>query len=44
MSFRLPELGTSPQAPFPPVQQALRDPNGLLAWGGGLEPERLLRT
>lgn len=44
MSFRLPELGAEPGSPFPPVEQALRDPNGLLAWGGGLEPERLLRA
>src|SRR5687768_1163479 len=28
--------------PFPPVQQALRDPNGLLAAGGDLSPRRLL--
>jgi len=44
MSFRLPELGADPHSPFPPVEQALRDPNGLLAWGGGLEPERLVRA
>jgi len=28
--------------PFPPVEQALRSPNGLLAAGGDLMPERLL--
>src|SRR5919109_1872878 len=28
--------------PFPGVETALRDPNGLLAAGGGLAPERLL--
>src|SRR5688572_18451487 len=28
--------------PFPPVEGALRDPNGLLAAGGDLSPERLL--
>jgi len=28
--------------PFPPVELALRDPNGLLAAGGDLSPERLL--
>lgn len=28
--------------PFPPVRQALREPNGLLAGGGDLSPERLL--
>lgn len=28
--------------PFPPVEKALREPNGLLAAGGGLSPARLL--
>ena len=28
--------------PFPPVETALRDPNGLLAAGGDLSPQRLL--
>jgi leucyl/phenylalanyl-tRNA--protein transferase len=28
--------------PFPPIQAALKDPNGLLAAGGDLSPERLL--
>ncbi len=28
--------------PFPPVEQALREPNGLLAAGGDLSPQRLL--
>lgn len=28
--------------PFPPVDEALREPNGLLAIGGDLSPERLL--
>jgi leucyl/phenylalanyl-tRNA--protein transferase len=32
----------SPHDPFPPVDRALRDPNGLLAAGGDLSPERLL--
>jgi leucyl/phenylalanyl-tRNA--protein transferase len=31
-----------PADPFPPVQRALKDPNGLLAAGGGLSVERLL--
>jgi leucyl/phenylalanyl-tRNA--protein transferase len=44
MSLRLPELGADPLSPFPAAEQALREPNGLLAWGGGLEPERLLRA
>ena len=38
----LPQLGADPHAPFPPSSRALAAPNGLLAWGGGLEPERLL--
>ena len=28
--------------PFPPVEEALDDPNGLLAAGGDLSPERLI--
>ena len=28
--------------PFPPVERALREPNGLLAAGGDLSPERLV--
>lgn len=30
------------QTPFPPAERALREPNGLLAAGGDLSPERLL--
>ncbi len=30
--------------PFPPVEQALEEPNGLLAVGGDLSPSRLLRA
>jgi leucyl/phenylalanyl-tRNA--protein transferase len=33
-----------PHGPFPPVDYALRDPDGLLALGGDLAPERLLRA
>jgi leucyl/phenylalanyl-tRNA---protein transferase len=32
----------SPSDPFPPVESALQAPNGLLAAGGDLSPERLL--
>jgi leucyl/phenylalanyl-tRNA--protein transferase len=32
----------SPTDPFPPVEKALRDPNGLLCAGADLSPERLL--
>jgi leucyl/phenylalanyl-tRNA--protein transferase len=31
-----------PRDPFPPVESALKDPNGLLAAGGDLSPVRLL--
>src|SRR5262245_40015429 len=31
-----------PRDPFPPVETALTDPNGLLAAGGDLSPDRLL--
>lgn len=44
MSLRLPQLGAESDAPFPAAETALREPNGLLAFGGGLEPERLLRA
>jgi len=30
------------ETPFPPLQQALTDPNGLIAIGGDLQPERLI--
>lgn len=33
-----------PGDPFPPVETALRDPNGLLAAGGDLSTERLLQA
>ncbi len=42
MPIRLPELLRDPDTPFPPVEQALREPDGLLAWGGDLGPQRLL--
>ena len=32
------------QTPFPPVERALSDPDGLLAVGGDLSPRRLLRA
>jgi leucyl/phenylalanyl-tRNA--protein transferase len=38
----LPRLPEDPRAPFPPTQEALESPNGLLAWGGDLEPDRLM--
>lgn len=33
-----------PTTPFPPVELALQEPDGLLAVGGGLEPVRLLNA
>jgi leucyl/phenylalanyl-tRNA---protein transferase len=40
----LPALGGDPQAPFPPPDSALREPDGLLAVGGDLSPARLLNA
>ncbi len=40
--MRIALLGPEPDAPFPPVSQALREPDGLLAMGGDLSPQRLL--
>lgn len=34
----------NPSQPFPPLQKALRDPNGLLAIGGCLSSERLVNA
>ena len=39
-----PPLSPDPDAPFPPVETALRDPDGLLAVGGDLSPTRLLNA
>ena len=44
MSFRIHQLDPSPDAPFPPVDGALREPDGLLAMGGDLSPTRLLNA
>ncbi|WP_394005125.1 leucyl/phenylalanyl-tRNA--protein transferase [Luteimonas sp. WGS1318] len=41
MSLHLPRLDAAPDAPFPPVEQALRRPDGLLAFGGDLSLPRL---
>jgi Leu/Phe-tRNA-protein transferase len=40
----IPQLDADPGAPFPDSDQALTEPNGLLAWGGDLQPERLLNA
>ena len=37
-------LSPEPDAPFPPVEQALRQPDGLLAVGGDLTTNRLLNA
>lgn len=44
MSFRLSRLPADPTAPFPDPERALREPDGLLAFGGDLEPARLLNA
>lgn len=40
--IRIPILHAGVREPFPPVEAALEEPNGLLAAGGDLSPERLL--
>ncbi|TNW11510.1 leucyl/phenylalanyl-tRNA--protein transferase, partial [Xylella fastidiosa] len=35
-------LSPTPNTPFPPAEHALHEPNGLLAIGGDLTPQRLL--
>jgi leucyl/phenylalanyl-tRNA--protein transferase len=40
--IRIAVLRAGAHEPFPPVQNALADPDGLLAAGGDLNPERLL--
>jgi leucyl/phenylalanyl-tRNA--protein transferase len=37
-------LHPDPDAPFPPIEHALRYPDGLLAVGGDLSPQRLLNA
>lgn len=43
-SLQLPMLDDDPGSPFPPTSEALIRPNGLLAWGGDLHPDRLLNA
>lgn len=40
----IPILGTNPASPFPPTDQALDNPQGLLAVGGDLSPTRLINA
>lgn len=44
MTLRLPQLDEDPDAPFPAADMALREPDGLLAFGGDLSPRRLLNA
>lgn len=44
MTLRLPQLAPDPRAPFPPLDWALAEPDGLLAFGGDLAPERFLNA
>ena len=44
MSLHLPQLAPDPRAPFPPLDWALDEPDGLLAFGGDLAPERFLNA
>lgn len=44
MPIELPWLDADPDAPFPPVECALREPPGLLAAGGDLSVPRLLNA
>ena len=44
MSRRPALLATDPSAPFPAAENALREPDGLLAIGGDLSPQRLLNA
>ena len=44
MSLRIFQVDLDPDAPFPPVEDALAEPDGLLAFGGDLSPQRLLNA
>ena len=44
MSLRIAQLDDAADAPFPPVAQALAEPDGLLAFGGDLSSTRLLNA
>ena len=44
MPIRLPALSADPAAPFPAVELALREPDGLLAIGGDLSVTRLVNA
>ncbi|MBT8062907.1 MAG: leucyl/phenylalanyl-tRNA--protein transferase [Gammaproteobacteria bacterium] len=40
----IPQLGADPASDFPDPGEALADPDGLLAWGGDLDPVRLIHA
>jgi len=42
--INLHQLGKDPLSRFPPTSDALDSPNGLIAWGGDLQAERLLNA
>ncbi|MFZ5606138.1 MAG: leucyl/phenylalanyl-tRNA--protein transferase [Pseudomonadota bacterium] len=44
MRLPVPWLAADPEAPFPPPEQALAEPDGLLAAGGDLSPARFLKA
>lgn len=44
MALRIPQLDPDPASPFPPVDAALSEPDGLLAMGGDLSAIRLLNA
>lgn len=44
MNLPLPRLPDDPSAPFPEAARALRQPDGLLAYGGDLSPQRLVNA
>lgn len=44
MNLHLSRLADDPAAPFPDPARALHEPDGLLAFGGDLEPARLLNA
>ncbi len=44
MTLRIPQLPDDSYAPFPDPRSALRNPDGLLAFGGDLSPPRLLNA
>lgn len=44
MSLQLPQLSRGPSTAFPSPETALAEPDGLLAFGGDLSPDRLLNA